>query len=198
MPALPTLRLFLALDLPEATRAGLIEATAALRRALPAVRWTRPEALHLTLVFLGERPSEQVAPIAQAAGRACSESRTFQLLINGFGCFPSSARARVLWAGLGGEVAALTDLQHRIAAALTMAHLAEGGEKFSPHLTLGRVRETAAPAARAEIGRRWLEQPSPDLPPIPAREVCLIQSVLGPGGPRYTVLEHLPLASTPA
>jgi 2'-5' RNA ligase len=187
------MRLFLALTLPASTRAGLAGATASLQSALPDVRWVRAEALHLTLVFLGERPAGQVEAIAQAAGTACGGRRPFTLTVAGFGCFPSPARARVLWAGLAGEVEALATLQRAILEALIAAKLTEAGAPFSPHLTLGRVRDSASPAARAAIGRRWLESPSPDLPPIPVREAHLIQSVLGPGGPRYTTLRVMAL-----
>jgi 2'-5' RNA ligase len=149
--------------------------------------------LHLTLVFLGERPPEQVGEIAEAVGAACADARPFSLTVAGHGCFPSPARARVLWIGLAGETSALTLLQHAILTALVAARLAEPGERFSPHLTLGRVRETTSPTARADLGRRWLALPPPAPTVFPVREVHLISSILGPGGSRYTTLHTLPL-----
>ena len=189
-----SLRLFLAMSLPEPIRLGLIAAAAPLRETNSEVRWARAEGLHLTLVFLGARPAEQVDEIAGAAGAACAVARQFSLTVGGHGCFPSPARARVLWAGLEGETAALTALQQAILTALVAARLMESGERFTPHLTMGRVRETAGSPTRADLGHRWLALPPPEPASFLVREIHLINSVLGPGGSRYTTLRVLPLA----
>ena len=188
-------RLFLAISLPEPIRLGLIAAAAGVRGATESVRWARAEGLHLTLVFLGARPAEQVDEIAGAAGAACAEARPFSLTVGGHGCFPSPARARVLWVGLEGETAALISLQQAIRAALVAARLVEPGERFTPHLTMGRVRETTGSPARADLGHRWLALPSPEPAAFLVREVHLINSVLGPEGSRYTSLRTLPLGN---
>jgi len=47
-------RLFVALELPDALRRAAGERVAAEHPRLPAARWTHPDNLHLTLVFLGE------------------------------------------------------------------------------------------------------------------------------------------------
>jgi len=192
----PPLRLFLAISLPEPVRLSLIAATDPLRGTTADVRWARADALHLTLVFLGARPSEQVDEIAEAAGAACTDARPFSLTVAGRGCFPSPARARVLWAGLKGETSVLTSFQETILAALVAARLAEPGERFAPHLTMGRVRETTSSPARADLGRQWLALPAPAPTPFLVREVHLINSVLGPGGSRYTTLRSLPLGGS--
>ena len=85
-----TMRLFVALHLPEPVRADLVRAAAPLHDALPKVRWVRADALHLTLVFLGERPAGQTEAIALAMDAACRERGPFVLAVGGNGCFPSA------------------------------------------------------------------------------------------------------------
>ena len=62
----PRARLFVALDLPEDVRAGLVEWQ---RTALadPALRPVKPESLHMTLVFLGYQAEKDAKAIAKTA-----------------------------------------------------------------------------------------------------------------------------------
>lgn len=188
-----TARLFVALCLPEPIRVDLVHAAAPLHDALPNVRWVRAEALHLTLVFLGERPIDQVELISRAMVAAAAERQPFVLAVGGNGCFPSADRARVLWTGLTGDIDALIALQHAVLTALTGAKLAEADARFSPHLTLGRVRDGTPPPAHAAVGRRWMSLPAPAPSSIPVEEIHLIRSELLPGGPRHTTLRTVNL-----
>lgn len=156
----------------------------------------RAESLHLTLIFLGERPAAQVDAIVAHAGIACAAQAPFTVRVAGMGCFPSPSRPRVLWAGLTGEIAALKALQRGMLDALVGAGLAAADERFDPHLTLGRVRDETPPGPRAALGRAWMALPVPALPPIPIRACYLMRSELGRGGARYTALRTLPLAGT--
>ncbi|HWE64666.1 MAG TPA: RNA 2',3'-cyclic phosphodiesterase, partial [Chloroflexota bacterium] len=67
-------------------------------------------------------------------------------------------------------------------------------DRFSPHLTLGRVTDTVAPTARQALGASWLALPLPALGAVPITGVQLMRSELLRGGPRYTTLHTLPLA----
>ncbi|MGH2386692.1 MAG: RNA 2',3'-cyclic phosphodiesterase, partial [Chloroflexota bacterium] len=179
-----------AVRLPESVRTDLVHAAAPLHDALPNVRWVRAEALHLTLVFLGEQPADQVEPIARAMDTAARERQPFVLIVGGNGCFPSAERARVLWTGLAGDIDALIALQRAVLAALVDAHLVEADYRFSPHLTIGRLRDGTPPPARAAAGRRWTALPAPAPTPIPVEEIHLIRSELLPHGPRHTTLHR--------
>jgi 2'-5' RNA ligase len=191
------LRLFLAIELPDAVRAGLDAAAVPARAHGTGVRWVRAESLHLTLVFLGERPARQVDAIAARVGAVCAAQAPFALRVEGMGCFPSPHRPRVLWAGIGGETAALKAMQCAILGALVRAGLAAADERFDPHLTLGRVRDEVPPGPRAALGHAWTALPAPALPPIAVRACHLMRSELGRGGALYTALRTFPLAGAP-
>jgi 2'-5' RNA ligase len=190
-----TLRLFLALDLPEAVRSSLDAAAAPARALGTKVRWVRAESLHLTLVFLGERPAAQVDAISTRVGAVCGAHAPFALRVAGMGCFPSPSRPRVLWAGLAGEIDALKALQRGVLDALVRAGLATPDARFDPHLTLGRVRDEVQPGPRSTLGRAWVALPSPVLPPIAVRACHLMRSELGRGGALYTAVRTFPLSA---
>jgi len=61
-----TLRLFLAINLPEETKREIAAATTALRESAPELTWVRDSQLHLTIKFLGEQPAERLNEIQAA------------------------------------------------------------------------------------------------------------------------------------
>ena len=184
-----TARVFLAVHLPEPQRATLELAIADLRKhGLSRVRWVRPEGIHLTLKFLGNILSSQVEAVAGAMTIAAKGSSPFRLELGTLGVFPNARRARVLWCGVEGEMATLADLQQRTETGLESLGYPQENRPFSPHLTLGRVREGDRMPAQALLEQaldacapRWRE-------PWLVDEVCLMQTTSMPGGSRYDAI----------
>src|SRR5690606_2256109 len=104
-------RLFVALDLPAATREGL----AALRVEMPGTRWTPPDRLHCTLRFLGDTPEERLPDLEAALGGI--ESAPLGLRLDGLAAFPSHRAPRVLVARIAPDDA-LADLQRQVESAV--------------------------------------------------------------------------------
>ncbi len=185
------MRLFVALPLPEALKDALAKTQGALAAQLPetSVRWTQAEQQHLTLLFLGETPEEKLPALGQILAFACRRRPPFSLQTGALGAFPSLRRASVLWLGVSGEVEALRRLHAALAEQL-MGFYRPDERGFSPHLTLGRVKGLGHARAVAEA----LET-VPSEPPVGWKvdEVRLYSSRLAAGGPRYTVLERVPL-----
>lgn len=191
------MRLFIAIDLPEARRRAIAQATAPLREAAPSVSWVDETRLHLTLKFLGEQPEDAVSPLAAALREAAAFHSPLTLDLGGLGAFPSRRRPRVIWLGVAPDpkLELLHDDVERACAAL--GYEVEG-RAFRPHLTLGRARRAAgergeldaaaagalANAAR-EVHSRWTADVS---------SVDLMQSLPG-RGPRYALLHAAPLAA---
>lgn len=144
------MRLFVALALPDEVREEVGRRVAAERRSLPAARWTPPENLHLTLVFLGQVEEGAVDVLERELAAACAPHPPLTLRIAGAGCFPpppprGKARpARVAWLGIEVEEGSerLAALQADAAAAAhRAADFPDEGRPFSPHLTLARPRQ---------------------------------------------------------
>jgi 2'-5' RNA ligase len=161
---------------------------------MPLVRWVRADLWHLTLVFLAERPTALVPGICDLVASVCRDEPPFALRIDGIGCFPNGTRPRVLWLGVGPGSDALQSLHRNVLGALQSGGIEIADERFSAHLTVGRVRDDAGTEARGEIGRRWAALSIPPLPLFDATELHLMRSDLGTGGPRYTSMAALPLA----
>src|SRR5271170_4165659 len=103
MEATPRKRLFVAAFPPVEIVTRLQEEVAELANGLPerAVRWTQADQIHLTLFFLGNVEVPRIDDVKSALLTACQEHRPFEAQTVGLGCFPSPARPRILWVGLG-------------------------------------------------------------------------------------------------
>lgn len=187
------MRLFLAVTLPDEMQEAIAGAIAPARQAAPTVRWVRAGLLHLTVKFLGERPEGDDVRIAAAARGALAGIVPFQVTVGGTGAFPNFRRPRVVWLDMHPPVP-LADLAQRLDAALAPLGFARESRPFRAHVTLGRVtdgvpREQLAALERAlrDVRASWT---------LIVRDVALMRSTLGPGGPAYTALHTIALGST--
>lgn len=189
------LRLFVALELPAPILDALAQTQDALQAQMPrrAVRWVRGEGIHLTLKFLGETPARQREPIAAAVAAACAGHGPLTLRAAGLGCFPNPARPRVVWVGLEGDLAALGALQRAVESALEPLGFRPEGRPFSPHLTLGRVRDDVSSADVKAAGQVVAAATVGTLGEWTADAVSLMRSDLRREGAVYTCLAATPL-----
>ncbi len=186
-----SLRLFIAIDLTPEVREWLGKAKQLLAERIDprAVRWVDVGSIHVTLKFLGETPAPRADGIRAVLDGLARGRAPFPLAVEGLGCFPNFARPRVIWAGVRPEPA-LEEIQKRLEEEMARIGFPPERRAFSPHLTLGRVRDGVPVARLGEIGRA-VETASP--PPAAGMNVegwCLFRSVLRPGGPEYTVLHR--------
>lgn len=189
------LRLFIALELPRETLDALTALQDRLKReAAPrVVRWVRPAGIHLTLKFLGDTPANQQAAITTALNNATSAHGPITLHAAGLGCFPNTRRPRVVWVGLTGDLDPLRALQAAVEEALEPLGFPREKLKFSPHLTLGRVRREASSSAVQSLGQLIAKTEISTMSTWTATTVNLMRSELHPDGARYTALHHAPL-----
>jgi 2'-5' RNA ligase len=188
MPA--TLRAFIAAELPDPVRIALGRVQADLAAAGVHARWVRPEGIHLTLRFLGQVPPEAAARAAEGLTDAVAGQPAFDLSMGGLGVFPGPRRPRVVWAGLGGDIAALEALHRRVERALGARGFQPEGRPFRAHMTLGRFGEAGAPGP---VAAALASTAVPDAGPFAVRELVLFKSDLRPGGAVYTPLARAAL-----
>ncbi|MBI4506114.1 MAG: RNA 2',3'-cyclic phosphodiesterase [Chloroflexi bacterium] len=190
------LRLFIAFDLPGAVKDELVALQAAWQRTAgetaAVVKWVPIGGVHLTLKFLGAAPPAQVDLIRLALAQAMGGLRALRLRLAAVGVFPGPQRPRVLWVGLAGEVEALAVVQRRVEQALApLGYPPEG--RFTPHLTLGRLRDQASTAERRAVGQAVVALPAPRGASFVLDVVHVIRSELRPSGARYTSLAQVAL-----
>ena len=190
------IRAFIAIEMSDAVKGSLSSLQAKLRPGQhPYVKWVQPEAIHLTLKFLGNIRRDQVSPIEEAIAKACTGVPPFQLQLGGLGAFPNLARPRVVWVAMTGDLERLATLQRGIEQALVPLGFARESRPFTPHLTLGRLRERASPEERKVIGELVKAIQSEDAAAMEARGVSLMRSTLTPQGAIYDCMARIALSN---
>jgi 2'-5' RNA ligase len=186
-------RLFVALELPASWTAALGELQEKMRTALaaelgaamPRLRWTRPEGIHLTLKFLGETPLLKSAAIDRALREASQSSEAFTLTLGRPGSFADRRGPRVLFVDVEGDIEPLRSLARQVDIALTDAEFARERRALAPHLTLARLPEEIGTPQRERIAAVAAGVRTPRPGPQQFRTFSLMRSHLERGGARY-------------
>lgn len=186
------MRLFIAINVPDRMRRDIWDCAAQLRERQYAVRWVAPEAMHITLKFLGEVSVHREESIVAALEQAMEGAEPFALPLEGFGAFPDARRAKVIWLGCN-PPDALKDIQESIEQSVADLGFPRESRIFHPHLTLGRLRR-GAEASRLK-GLAGVLDRMHFAAKLKVRSVELMQSELSPAGANYTVRETFELAT---
>jgi 2'-5' RNA ligase len=180
-------RCFVAAPLDDALRSALAASVAAWSRQSPAgaMRWSEPDAWHLTLAFIGGVDPNDVPGIASLVAGVAADHQPMRLPTGRLGAFPRSGSARVLWYAVGDPEGSLGAVAADLARALGLA----SGEPYRPHVTLARAR-------RGHVDLRgWIEPASVSAPEatLGVEHLALMRSHLGGGPARYETLATLAL-----
>ena len=190
-----SIRCFIAVELEESVKGELGRLQKRLAKRLRGnefgINWVKPERIHLTLKFLGEVDETLVPEICSAVSEAAEHFSQFEIELSGLGCFPPNNRpARVLWAGITTEGEVLGELAGAIDTNLGVLDFEPERRKFSPHLTLARIKQpNAGKAVRNLVEKEAVEI----IAGQSVGEITVFQSELTRSGPIYTSLGHAPL-----
>jgi 2'-5' RNA ligase len=183
-------RTFIAVDLGKAIRDRAAALQEKLGRTGVEVKWVEQDNLHVTLLFLGEVDDRQVAEVCRIVGDRTAQRGAFPMSIEGVGSFPNPRRPRIIWIGVGTGASELCDLHDDLERPLTKLGYRREERKYTPHITIGRVRsEAPADALSAQLAKNGGWKGGETL----VNEVCVMGSELTPQGPVYTVLSRAPL-----
>jgi 2'-5' RNA ligase len=184
-------RTFIGIDIGEGIRAGAVALQEALARTGATVKWVEAANLHVTLLFLGEVDDRELHAVCQAVKEVAAGEPPFALRVSGVGAFPTARRPKVVWAGVTDGAAELqrlyTALEERM---LELGCYRKEERGYTPHLTLGRVKDAEAGFALAPELPKWM---SWDGGRTAVDEVLVFSSEMGRDGPVYTVLGRAPL-----
>lgn len=189
-------RTFIAIPLPDAIGDRLTRLQGRLAPQAPSVRWNATPPFHVTLAFLGDVPYVDLNAICGAVTAAARTVRRFELTVTGLGAFPNLARPRVLWARLEGPgLEPLADLHRAVIAALDKVGCVPEDERFSPHVTLGRIKPGRGSAQPDNLAAVVARHQTWSAGAFTVGEVVAFSSTVTPEGPAYAPLARAPLAS---
>lgn len=189
-------RLFIALAIPDDLHAAVERVQSRLRylSGASAIRWTRRGQLHLTLEFLGNVKTALIPGAIAALQNACAGEAPLKLALQNAGCFPSFSKPSVVWLDVTGEIKRLAEIQSRVRETARAFGDRLDPRAFSPHLTIGRVKNGCYKTAR--VFGKALEVESKKLGALgdwSAGRIHLIRSELTSDGAVYTELGHAEL-----
>ena len=176
------IRAFIAIDIDPQVRENITRAIDQLRSRVLEVRWIAPANFHLTLKFLGDIEQTQIEAIGAALEERLRPFPRFTINAKGLGVFPDLRRPRIMWIGLAGNE--LTTLAAQVELALLPLGFAPEKRNFTPHLTIGRWRQTDRPSKT--LGQELESLKDYQFGASNVDEVILFQSVLKPEGAIYT------------
>lgn len=187
------LRLFWAINLPEDIKKNISNIQSLLKETGSDLKWVESQNLHITVKFLGETDDSRVGEIGEAVIERLKSYPELRLSLQGLGFFPGAASPRVLWAGIKGDVNILREIAGAVDECMSGFGFPLEGRKFSPHLTLARLRspkniKELVERAGVESGRVGL------VGGFKALSVDLMQSDLSRQGPVYSILRSARLA----
>ena len=165
------IRLFVAVDLPETVRTRL----AGLCAGVPGAKWVAPENMHLTLRFIGDVDDTLAIDISETLGRI--HAPAFEFRLGEVGHFGSRGKVRALWVGIE-ACAALEHLHDKIESALVRVGIKPESRKFTPHVTLARLKDARLSRVRDFLGT---QEPF-SAGPVPVDSFALYSSYLARDG----------------
>jgi 2'-5' RNA ligase len=193
------LRSFVAVPLPGQVRAAILaavhqalpDAGSGLAARLPDIRWARrPENLHVTLKFLGQVEAAKLARFTEELAVALRASGIwgFDIQLRGFGAFPSSRDAQVIWVGVDdpaqrlGRVAAIVDevaARAPLQLAVDSTLPAQGKRPFRAHVTVGRAPRRPRRSPSCDATASLAQAADLMFGRVTVNEICVYESITG-------------------
>lgn len=185
------IRSFFAIPLSPACRHNINSIEMQLKKILPRdIRWVNPSNLHITLKFFGEFNTMQIPGIYESLRTRLSQVNQFEIIFRNLGIFPNKLKPKIIWVGLSNQNELLKIFHEIENKAIELGYSKEARE-FSPHLTIGRVKNVLSKPS--EISTVIDNLGFGEICRSQAERVVFYQSNLTPQGPIYSELFHLNL-----
>ena len=174
-------RLFTGVEIPS----DIGQALSSLRGGLPGARWIDPENYHMTLRFIGDVDDTTAHEVASMLGRV--KRGAFDLHMQGLTSF-GGKKPRAVVASVS-PAQALLDVQAEQERLMQRIGLEPEGRKFTPHVTLARLRESSSHDVAEYLSSRGYFRTSP----FKVERFVLFSSRASVGGGPYVVEASYPL-----
>jgi RNA 2',3'-cyclic 3'-phosphodiesterase len=189
-----SLRLFVAIGVPQSVKAALQTVQAELRASLSRARvsWAKVDQFHLTLQFLGDIETDRLEPLTHVLREACRAFGAIQLRSSQVGVFPNLRAPRVIWAGVLDRDQTLPQLAKALAVATQPFTKEPPKENFAGHITLGRIKFMSRDEAGV-LAKRVSSLAESAFGEWAAERIELMKSELSSAGANHEIVESLEL-----
>jgi 2'-5' RNA ligase len=189
-------RLFIGIDFDGETKKEIISIIDQLQKEfynLP-IKWTNPNNLHLTLKFIGDFPISKMELLNAKISSSVKEIKPFELNFTKPGVFPSKNNPKIVWLGFENNKS-LSYIVENLNNNLQKIGLQRENKKFSPHLTIGRIKKNLSIHNMEIINEKFLCNKLINFQNQLINEIILFESTLKPYGSIYTELTRYKLNS---
>jgi RNA 2',3'-cyclic 3'-phosphodiesterase len=175
------MRSFIGVDFSPKLKRQIADLQSVLRNYTVSGRWKYVDNFHLTLKFLGEVSTGQMAQIGGRLEIVAAAVGGFRLSLSQLGFFPGREDIRVLWLGLEGDLQSLHLLQQKVESSMADAGFPREQRRYQPHITIGQdlVITKKPEELKALVDLEVLE-------PVPVEKLVLFQSEQIKGKRIYT------------
>ena len=188
-----TIRTFFAIELPTLTLDQIDKELYDLKNSIPQkIKWVAIGSMHITIKFIGEFNLEHQSSIQKDLQSQLSGLGEIKLSFGKMGVFPNIRNPRVAWLGLNspGQLIKLARTVNVVTSNYGYSH---EKRNFSPHLTIGRVRNNVSSRDRELIGQMIANYRFTEIEPFITNKLSFIKSSLTSKGPVYSTLFNTPL-----
>jgi 2'-5' RNA ligase len=181
-------RIFIAIDIIASPQLKEAFELIQYRMRLERINWVPAGNLHITLNFQGDTEENLLNEITAGIEEIAVKQTSFELVLHSFGVYKSLKEPRVLWVGCD-PCPALNQLKMELDVSLGDLGFQSDNRPFSPHLTLGRVKEIRQQNQLVQLitlykGVVFQKQT--------IHKIALYESKLSPAGPEYIVIGEFP------
>jgi 2'-5' RNA ligase len=188
-----TIRTFFAIELPTLTLEQIEKQLFDLKNSIrQKIKWVAIGSMHITIKFIGEFNLEHQSSIQKNLRSHLSGLGLIKLSFGKMGVFPNIRNPRVAWLGLNGP-GQLIKLARTVNLITSNYGYSYENRSFSPHLTIGRVRNNVSSIDRELIGQMIVNYRFKEIEPFITNRLSFIKSSLTPIGPVYSTLFEIPL-----
>lgn len=184
------MRFFIALEIPDNSKSELRQVQTVLNKLLPNFKPTDSDKFHLTIAFVGERNISLKEPLVELLAKASDKIPPFTVQPAYIDGFPGLHSARILWAGIKGDIDKLFILRERIKDGLKSLNLETDERRFIPHIALGKLSDfRLEPYQELELEK--IEQKN--FAPIMVDSIKLFESIPNEGFHHHNTLAEIKL-----
>lgn len=184
------MRAFISIELPDEIKYNIEKAIGEMKLILTPLKWVEKKNLHITLKFLGWVGNDKIEGLTGSLEDIVRGFGSIKISLAGLGVFPNGKRPRVIWVGIGQGGDRVKELADRLGDKLSGKGFRKEEREFSPHLTIGRIKEEIDIEA---LSGSIKKNEKAEFGGFTAKHISLMKSTLRRSGPIYEEIEKIKL-----